>query len=257
MTRALADAWAEAGIARGDVVLLHSSAKRTLLTHRINRRELLDSFLDAVGPEGTLLLPLFNFEFTRGMPFDIRTTPSQMGALSETGRLHRGAVRTGHPIYSFAAIGARADEFRGLNNRSGYGEDSPFAMLRAMHGKIAVLDLDDQDSMTFYHHVEEMADVPYRYFKAFSGAYVDAAGVPSIETYRLFVRDLGEGVRTHVNPCGELMWQAGLYRGERPGVGAGLRTISAAAMFDFVSAVIEAGRAEGLLYQHERQAAFA
>ena len=29
----------------------------------------IDSFLEALGPGGTLLLPLFNFDFTRGMPF--------------------------------------------------------------------------------------------------------------------------------------------------------------------------------------------
>jgi aminoglycoside 3-N-acetyltransferase len=257
MVHALTAAWAQAGITRGDVVLLHSSAKRTLLTHRLKRRELLDTFLEALGPEGTLLLPVFNFEFTRGMPFDIRKTPSHTGALSETGRQHERAVRTGHPIYSFVAIGARASEFAAINNRSGYGADSPFAMLRAMDGKIAVLDLEDQHSMTFYHHVEEMCDAPYRYFKAFSGPYINAAGAPSIETYRLFVRDLGDEVLTHVNPCGELMWQAGLYHGERPMTGAGLRTISARAMFDFVAAVIDTGRAEGLLYQSNRQSAVA
>jgi aminoglycoside 3-N-acetyltransferase len=253
MTHALTAAWARAGIARGDVVLLHSSAKRTLLTHRLTRQALLDSFLDAVGPTGTLLLPLFNFDFTRGVPFDIRRTPSQTGALSEAGRLHPGAVRTGHPIYSFAAIGARAQEFSGVCNRSGYGPDSPFGMLHAMDGKIAVLDLEDQHAMTFYHYVEEMRDAPYRYFKAFTGTYFDAAGVPSIETCRLFVRDIGEDVATHVNPCGELMWQAGLYQGERPMTGAGLRTIGARAMFDFVADVIDTGRAEGLLYQHNRE----
>lgn len=257
MAHALADAWTQAGIARGDVVLLHASAKRSLLTHRVNRQALLDSFLDAVGPEGTLLLPLFGFEFTRGVPFDIRSSPSQMGALSETGRLHPGAVRTGHPIYSFAAIGARAQDFSGVNNSSGYGPDSPFGMLHAMDGKIAVLDLEDQHSMTYYHYVEEMCDAPYRYFKTFSGPYIDAAGVTSIETYRLFVRDLGDEVLTHVNPCGELMWQAGLYRGERPLTGSGLRTISARAMFDFVAKIIDDGRAEGLLYKRNRQPAVA
>jgi hypothetical protein len=130
-------------------------------------------------------------------------------------------------------------------------------MLRAMDGKIAVLDLEDQHSMTFYHHVEEMRAAPWRYFKAFCGPYVDAEGTLSMEAYRLFVRDLGEHVETHVNPCGELLWAAGLYRGDRPGVGAGLRTISARALFDFVADIIDSGRAEGLLYTRARQAAVA
>jgi len=252
----LVAAWNAAGVERGDVVLLHASAKRTLLKLRCaDPRILLDTFLDALGPSGTLLLPLFNFDFTYGAPFDIRVTPSQMGALTEAGRLHPRAVRTGQPIYSFAAIGARARDFAEVNNRSGYGPDSPFALLRAMNGKIAVLDLDDQNSMTFYHHVEEMAGVPYRFFKAFTGAYTDAEGLRSVETYRLFVRDLAEGVRTDVNRCGALLWQAGLYRGEQPRIGAGLRTIEARALFDFTTDIIDSGRAEGLLYSIAREPA--
>jgi aminoglycoside 3-N-acetyltransferase len=252
----LVAAWNAAGVERGDVVLLHASAKRTLLKLRCaDPRILLGTFLDALGPGGTLLLPLFNFDFTYGAPFDIRATPSQMGALTEAGRRHPRAVRTGHPIYSFAAIGARARDFAAVNNRSGYGPDSPFALRREMNGKIAVLDLDDQNSMTFYHHVEEMAGAPYRFFKAFTGAYTDVNGLRSMETYRLFVRDLAEGVRTDVNRCGALLWQAGLYRGEQPGAGAGLRTIEARALFDFTTDIIESGRAEGLLYSIAREVA--
>jgi aminoglycoside 3-N-acetyltransferase len=249
----LTNAWRTAGIARGDLVLIHSNIKRTLRalkaeTPAATPRDVLDMFLDAVGPDGTLLLPLFNFDFTKGAAFDIRSTPSQMGALTEAARLHEGAVRTGHPIYSFAAIGAQAGAFAAINNESGYGADSPFGMLRQMGGKIAVLDLDDQNSMTFYHHVEEMQGVPYRYFKTFMGEYVDQAGAPSMRACKLFVRDLDADVLTDVNGCGELMWQARLYRGERPLTGAGLRVIDASAMFDFVSCIIEAGQAHGLLY---------
>jgi aminoglycoside 3-N-acetyltransferase len=245
--------WTSSGVERGDTLLVHSNVRRTLRTAlkaglSITPRDVLESFLDAVGPEGTLLLPLFNFDFTRGQVFDIRHTPSQMGALTEAGREYAGSVRTGHPIYSFAAIGARAELFRGVDNRSGYADDSPFGMLRRMNGRIAVLDLEDQDSMTFYHHVEEMKRVPYRYFKDFRGSYIDAAGVAGERTYSLFVRDVEHGVVTDVNPAGELMWSGGLYRGERPRTGTGLRTISAAAMFEFVARLIDESRALGTLY---------
>lgn len=54
---------------------------------------ILDSFLHTLGENGTLLLPLFNFDFCGGAPFVIRTTPSHMGALTEAGRVRLGAVR--------------------------------------------------------------------------------------------------------------------------------------------------------------------
>ena len=172
-----------------------------------------------------------------------------MGALTEAGRMHPLAVRTGHPIYSFAAIGFSADKFTNIDNYSGYDIDSPFAVLRKMNGRIAVLDLPDQNSMTFYHHVEEMLEVEYRYHKTFSGSYTDEAGNTESKTYGLFVRNIEKGVLTHVDPAGELMWKNGLYSGCRPNDGSGLRTISAQSMYDFVSNIIISGKAKNTLYR--------
>jgi aminoglycoside 3-N-acetyltransferase len=247
MSPELAQNWRRCGINPGDIVLIHSSLKRTLQTHSTTPQAVLESFLDAVGPNGTLLFPLFNFDFTKGVPFDMKSTPSHMGVLTEAARMHPGAVRSGHPIYSFAIIGPQANLFA-VDNFCGYGPDSPFAVLRTANGKIAVLDLDDQNSMTFYHHVEEMHAVPYRYHKQFTGLYTDADGDKSERTYGLFVRDLERGVRTDVDRMGELLWEKGLYRGDRPWQGDGLRTISAAAIYDAVSEVIKEGRAKGLLF---------
>ncbi len=252
--KALVAGWHDSGIESGDMVLLHSSLIKTL--HRYHQQDsqvdtaaVLESFLSALGPEGTLLLPLFNFDFTRGVPFDIRSTPSHMGSLTEAGRQHREAVRTGHPIYSFAVIGARAQEFEGVVNFSGYGADSPFGLLHRGGGKIAVLDLPDQSSMTFHHYVEEALDVPYRYHKTFTGPFTDAAGHSEERTFGLFVRDLDKGVETYVTPMEEHLWQAGLYKGCRPGEGNGLRTIEASLLFDATADVIKAGKAEGMLYR--------
>jgi aminoglycoside 3-N-acetyltransferase len=258
----VSEGWRRSGIEEGDTVLIHSSLGKSM--RDIRKRGLdtsatlvLGSFLDAVGPSGTLLLPLFNFDFTKGVPFDIRNTPSRMGILTEAARQHPGAVRTGHPIYSFAVIGAGADRFKGVNNYSGYGPDSPFAILRELDGKIAILDLPDQRSMTFYHHVEEMNNVPYRYHKTFAGNYTGSDGTTSRRTYSLFVRDLERGVCTHVDPAGELLWKNGLYTGDRPGEGTRLRVISARRMYQFVSDIIVSGRAEGLLYMIDQEAAHA
>lgn len=249
----LTQRWAQSGIEAGDTVLVHSNIKRTLIDCRragitVSPSAILDSFLDALGPKGTLLLPLFNFEFAHGADFDMRTTPSQMGALTEAGRLHKDAVRTGHPIYSFAVIGHKSKAFEGVDNESGYSEDSPFGILKRLDGKIASLDLDDQNSMTFYHHVEEIKRVDYRYFKAFTGKYTDASGVSGKKSYKLYVRDIARGVQTDVNPAGELLWEAGLYKGFRPRTDSGLRVIRARSMFDFVGRIIDEGKALGTLY---------
>lgn len=256
MIQKLSDEWKNAGIQEGDVLLVHSNIKRTFkrylkLGAKLSPQDILESLLNAVGQSGTLLLPLFNFDFSKGVPFDIKNTPSHMGALTEAGRIHPLAVRTGHPIYSFAAIGFEAEKFRGINNFSGYGSNSPFAVLRELNGKIAVLDLPDQNSMTFYHYVEEMHNVDYRYHKKFTCDYTDASGNTESKTYGLFVRNIEKGVLTYVNPAGELMWQKGIYYGCRPNEGCGLRIVSAKQMYEFVSEIIECDEAKNTLYRIE------
>ena len=236
--------WQQAGIRPGDLVLIHSSISRTLKTAKlacaeIGPSDLLQSFIDSVSPDGTVLFPLFNFDFTKGTPFDIRTTPSHMGSLTECARIHPQAIRTQHPLYSFAVIGPKQNLFQSLKNKSGYGADSPFALLRELNGKIAILDLDDQNSMTFYHHVEEMEKIKYRYFKHFTAPYTDLSGATSTQTFSLFVRDIENGVKTDVNRMGELLWEKGAYSGDRPGVGSGLRVIRAQRLFDLTREVIQ------------------
>jgi aminoglycoside N3'-acetyltransferase len=92
MTSTLAQNWRTCGIEPGDLVLVHSSLKRTIQTFNTTPQAVMGSFLEAAGPDGTVLFPLFNFDFTKGTPFDIRSTPSQMGALTEAARQYPGRI---------------------------------------------------------------------------------------------------------------------------------------------------------------------
>jgi aminoglycoside 3-N-acetyltransferase len=252
----LSKGWSESGLSAGDTVLIHSSMRRTLeqaAKHgtALKVEHVVESLIDCVGAEGTLLFPLFNFDFTRGVKFDVASTQSQMGALTETARKWSGAVRTGHPIYSFAALGKGAETFKGVNNFSGYGADSPFGILHGANGKIAIIDLPDQNSMTFYHYIEESLSVEYRYHKTFTGSYVDANRQETTKTFGLFVRNTELGVITKVNPMGERLWSSGHYKGYRPNVGTGMRVIDAQCLFSETKTIIEAGEARGVLYDIE------
>lgn len=243
----LTSEWHDVGIRLGDAVLIHSSLRRILKEYEVTPYEVLQSLIGAVGSTGTVVFPLFNFDFTEGVPFDIRSTPSHMGVLTEAARTHPDVVRSGHPIYSFGAIGYNAEAFR-VDNYSGYGIRSPFAILLQLNGKIAVIDLDDQNSMTFYHHVEEMYGVEWRYYKTFGGEYTNADGNTEHKSYQLFVRNIDKGVETHVNPMGDILWKEGFYRGKMPGQGCGMRTISARDLYFRTGQVISSGDAKGILY---------
>jgi len=254
----LAQHWRNCGLEDGDLVLVHSSLKRLLLKVKnefgqiITPQDVYDSLLEAVGEDGTLILPLFNFDFPKVNFFDIRNSPSHMGALTEIGRLAPNSVRTGHPIYSFSILGKLQKEFEGIDNISGYGPDSPFAKIKELDGKIAIIGLSDQNSMTSYHFVEEQNKVDYRYYKDFAGEYINASGEKHDKVYSLFVRDLDKGVKTDVNRMMEYLWEIGAYKGERHDEGFGMRTIKFNDFFDEVNHCIRKGNAINFLYSIDK-----
>jgi aminoglycoside 3-N-acetyltransferase len=223
-----------------EMVLLHSSIRRTCRENGMKPAEVLVSFLDAIGPRGTLLLPTFTYDrWCHGEPFDVLQTPSDMGALTEAGRKSGYAVRTGNPMYSFAVIGHEAKTFERLDNHSGYGGDSPFAMLIEADGWIASLDLPPGHTNTIYHHVEQMHSAPYRYPKLFKGKWTGWNG-ETVEDkgYELWVRDLQQGWHTRVDLMDAFMWEMGLYRGNKEYTHDGLRIVRARALYRAVAAVI-------------------
>ena len=247
--------WKNSGINEGDCVLLHSNIKR--LTKELLKSgdkkpvdTILDSFIDAVGAQGTLIIPLFNFELRTGSIFDAKKTVSQMGSLTEKARLRCNGERSGHPFYSFCAFGKYADHIHKIDNESAYSDESPFGFLRKVNGKIASLDLEDQGSMTFYHHVEELSHVEYRFMKWFDVDYISKDLIRSSKSYSIYVRDIKKGVVTNVNPAGEQMWIEGIYKGDRPNIGSGLRIVNSNDFFEFVKNIITSGRAEGMLFSY-------
>jgi len=251
----LSEDWLKSGIGPGDTILLHSDLRRLIFNYKkrgltIRIDEILNSFIETLGKEGTLILPTFNFGFLHGHTFDINNTISETGLLSEFARKLNVGSRTNHPVYSFYVIGRHEKLFKNLSNLKSYSDDSPFGLLKKLNGNIAVLGLDDQDCMTYYHHIEETNKVNYRFSKEFTGTIIDEKGLIIKKTISIYVRDINKGVVTHLNPAGELLWKNGLYVGYRPHEGTGLRVINAQKMFDFVTKeIIHKNKAEGLLYR--------
>ncbi len=98
----------KAGIIAGDTLLVHSSYK-SFGGVEGGPQTVIDALLEVLSPEGTLIMPTFNFNFNNGESWDVRSTPSQMGVLTELVRCDPRAKRVFHPFYSFAIIGKHAD----------------------------------------------------------------------------------------------------------------------------------------------------
>ena len=75
-------------IQHGDVILLSSNMVKTILYAKKYEKEFsynkfLDSFIEAVGSDGTLLIPSYNWDFCKGIAFDYKNTISKTGILAD------------------------------------------------------------------------------------------------------------------------------------------------------------------------------
>ncbi len=212
----MTSAFRDLGVQTGDTLLVHSSYK-SLGEVDGGPQTVIDALLAALGSDGTLIMPSFNFDFNKGKSWDVRSTPSQMGILTEFARKDPRAKRVFHPIYSFAIIGKHAEMLGNLRYKSSYERNSVFGKLRDLDGKIMVIGLSYTNSMTFFHHIEQMEGVDYRFLKQFTGEVTDWDGTTKVDTFEMFVRDIDKGVITEVNPMGKLMEKAGVIKSKKIG----------------------------------------
>jgi len=229
----LVEGFRELGMQEGDTLLVHSSYK-SFGEVAGGPQTVIRALEAALGPEGTLIMPTFNFDFNKGQPWDVRTTPSKMGVLTELVRQDPRAKRVFHPLYSFAIVGKHAEMLGSLRYKSAYERDSVFGKLRDLDGKIMVIGLSYNNSMTFFHHIEQMEGVNYRFLKRFTGEVTDENGDTYTDTFEMLVRDIDKGVMTMVDPMGELMEKAGVIKSARIGE-ADVKLMKANEVYEFTA----------------------
>ncbi len=204
----LMDEFRALGMTEGDTIFVHSaysSLGKAPGGMEGGPQAVIDAILEVIGPDGTLIMPTFNYDFLKGSPWDMRTTPSQMGVLTELVRQDPRAKRMFHAIYSMAAIGRHADELAAHRTGDCFGESTIFTKFREWDAKILILGLAYSKSITFLHHCEQMAGVDYRFLKEFKGTAIDAQGKPNDVAYTMFVRDVERGVVLDFEPIGALL----------------------------------------------------
>jgi aminoglycoside 3-N-acetyltransferase len=218
------------------IVLVHSSYK-SLGGVQGGAQAVIDALLEWVGPNGTVLLPNFNFRsWTETHYFDIRETPSHMGIIGELGRLQADAVRTPHPIYSFAALGSRKEEFAACDDIEAYGPNSVFARFHELNGTNISIGLHWNSTFSMHHYVEFRTGCDYRRVKCFSGIYVGYDGDPQIKTYSMFVRNDDRVITDIVEGMDDLL-HAGVIKGLSVG-DATVHYASANDFFDNMSVIV-------------------
>ncbi len=159
------------GLHSGMVVIVHSSL-RALGWVNGESVAVVQALLDAITPDGTLIMPAHSSEYSDPsywqhppvpeawwqiirdtMPaFDPRFTPTRdMGRIAETFRTWPGALRSSHPQDSFAAWGRHA-EFITANHALDYGlgEQSPLARIYDLDGQVLLLGVPYGNNTSFH-----------------------------------------------------------------------------------------------------------
>ncbi len=161
---ALTAGLARLGIAPGDTLFVHSSLK-SLGYVEGGAPAVIGALQDAVGSQGTLLLPTYylpggTVRATCAMPdyvFDPRRHGTHMGRLPEAFLASAGVRRSIHPTHSVSAWGRHAIHLTEAHQRapSIFGMDSPWQrFIGCEHAKVLGLGIS-MGPVTFYHALED------------------------------------------------------------------------------------------------------
>lgn len=187
-------------INKGDIIDV-ASDMASVMVYYMKRKikcspdAIIDMLMEAVGPEGTLMIRTFNWDYCHGIDFDIRNTPGKTGLLGNAAMKRDEFRRTRHPLYSWMVWGKDADMLCAMDNISAFGEGTPFQYLYENNGKQLCLGNAQTDACTQLHHGETMAKVPYRFNKPFEGMYTDINGNTEKKIYTMPVRPLDVSVQ--------------------------------------------------------------
>lgn len=146
------------GIEVGDSVVVHSSLSAFGCVEG-GAGTVVDVLLDAVGDRGTVAMPTF----TRyDEPYDPKSSPSTVGAITEAFRVRPNVVRSSHPTKSVAIRGPDADHYAaGHNPGNSLGPRSPIHRVVADGASILLIGVDHTANSTL-HVAERLAGLPYR-----------------------------------------------------------------------------------------------
>lgn len=131
---------------------------------------LLDVIMNVVGDQRTLVMPCFTNFFPKVGRLDLKRDQSDCsGDLSNYALASGEFLRTRNAIHSHLVCGPLSEDVLSLPFTTSWGSESILGWFGDVDARICPLGLPWHLGCSPYHHMEEMLNVPYRYFKKFSG----------------------------------------------------------------------------------------
>lgn len=158
----------EIGIQPGSTLLVHASLSKMGYVEG-GAKTVVNALISSVGPNGHLLMPTssnksWQLEFIQSDPiFDVRNTPSAMGAITEIFRTSAGVLRSIHPTESVACLGPKAQSFVAghFGALTPYLPSSPFGQVIENEGLILMIGVTLDNAGTNVHCLEDAVDFPF------------------------------------------------------------------------------------------------
>ena len=177
------------GVRKGDYVIVTSGFGN--LHADFSPKDLINLLMEIIGEEGLIVMPYYppisSTEWVKlGKPFDMRSTKSGMGILTNIFARFPNVVMSKHPIKAVCAWGKDAEQIVAghENSTTPYYWDSPYGKLLKMNSKSMGLGVTH---IPIYHAIDDVfADqVDYFYQKEkYKLELIDKEGKSSIiETY--------------------------------------------------------------------------
>ena len=169
-------------IKRGSNIILHSNSAGLLQFYKkISSFDIFfNLLLNQIGKNGTLVIPTYNYDFTKGKTFDQKKSFSQVGNFGNHLLKKYYRKRTSNPIFSHLVFGKYYQKLMNIKNCELFGDKSFFSYLEKLDFRIICFCCSPA-SITFNHYIENKMKVNYRFKKKFEGYLKNKENIKKIE----------------------------------------------------------------------------
>ncbi|WP_404338911.1 AAC(3) family N-acetyltransferase [Pseudoalteromonas mariniglutinosa] len=231
------------GIKANDHLFIHSSlfALGNIQNTKIQDLPLalLECFKTAIGDDGSIFMPAFNYQFPSTRYADLRTQKTELGSWPEWFRQQSGVVRSGHPMFSICGLGTDAETICQPEHKEQYsfGENSTFQRLIETDC-VLVLQGVGLKVATVIVQIEAMLGLNYRFNKPFFGELTLPNGSTIQDNFYHFCFPINNAYRESYTSLEKALLSTGTMQQAQLGRSF-IYTVRMKALYTFIKSFIE------------------